>query len=82
MHRQHHCIERVALSSCVHEVPLARAGDRADSVAQQDFRSEARGQLCNQLLDLGERIFQVPVSIGKGKRGPDLLKTRSILSLP
>jgi hypothetical protein len=50
-HRQHHCIERVPPSSGVHEVALARAGDRADAVAQQNFRSEVRRQLCNQLLE-------------------------------
>jgi hypothetical protein len=57
-HRQYYGIERVALSSCVHEGALARAGDRADSVAQQDFRSEARRQLCNQLLILAKGFFK------------------------
>jgi hypothetical protein len=39
------------------------------------------GLLVERRLDLGKGSFQVPVSIGKGKRGPDLFETRSILPL-
>ena len=32
-------------------------------------------------LDLGERVFQVPMLVGKGKRGADLLEARGVLPL-
>jgi hypothetical protein len=33
------------------------------------------GLLVERGFDLGERVFQVPVLVGKRKRGPDLLET-------
>ena len=37
------------------------------------------GLLLEGRLDLGKRVFQVPVLVGKGKRGADLFEARGIL---
>ena len=37
------------------------------------------GLLLEGRLDLGKRVFQVPLLVGKGKRGADLFETRSVL---
>jgi hypothetical protein len=37
------------------------------------------GLLVEGRLDLGKWVFQVPVLVGKGKRGPDLFEARCVL---
>ena len=37
------------------------------------------GLLVERGLDLRKRILQVPVLVGKGKRGPDLFEARGVL---
>ena len=39
------------------------------------------GLLVERRLDLRKRVFQVPVLVGKGKRGPDLFEARGVLPL-
>jgi hypothetical protein len=39
------------------------------------------GLLVERGFDLGERVFQVPVLVGKRKRGPDLLEAGSVLPI-
>ena len=40
------------------------------------------GFLVERGVDLGKRVFHVPVPVGKGKRGADLLEARRILPFP
>jgi len=40
------------------------------------------GLVMKRRLDLGERVFQVPVLVGKEKRGPDLLKLAAFFPSP
>jgi hypothetical protein len=37
------------------------------------------GLVLERGFDLGKRVLQVPMLVGKGKRSPDLFETRSIL---
>jgi hypothetical protein len=40
------------------------------------------GLLVERGLDLGKGIFQVPMLVGKGKRGPNLFEARRVLPSP
>ena len=39
------------------------------------------GLLLERRFDLGKGVFQIPVLVGKGKRGPNLLEARGVLPL-
>ena len=39
------------------------------------------GLLVERRLDLRERVLEVPVFVGKGKRGPDLFEARRVLAV-
>jgi hypothetical protein len=60
-------------------LPASQIVEESTDVGEEEVTD--LGLLVERGLDFGKRVFQVPVLVGKGKCGPDLLEARGVLPL-